>query len=549
MISVKRIISLILVLFFALSLTSCANPVSDNLDADNPLDDSIASSSSHTAEDEFPSPAESSISYPLVTDGTTVQFWWVWSSDVLQRITDETDILLFAEMEKITGLNIDMTLVSYDNAATDFTLLLTGGDYPDYWEGFSSYYNAGIDSAIDDGIVLPLDDYLQYMPNLTAFFESNPVIRKNCYTDNGHLGGIPALRINADGTTDEDPWLGNVIRQDWLDALNMEIPTTYREMEQVLAAMQTSYTANPLYLNSDLFGLTYLHAGYGISSDFIQIDGTVKYSPLEQGYRDYITMMADWYQKGYIDPDFTSNIFPWMDLGVAGDESYGVFAIISTNYDVYVNMIGNPEARLSAVAPLKLQKEDRIHIGTAGTGGGVSGCINAESPHAELICKWWDYLFSEDGILLSNWGIENETFAYNTDGSKTWIGPLVSDAADFNLTLEQSLRFVYNCSGYYEVDREYCLANPDSRAIQKQWIPDDTNYVYPSSVSLTQEEAEDYAYIMSDIETYVQESIMKFVVGEKSLDEWDSFLAGLEQMNIQSAIDIKQGALDRYNAR
>ena len=302
-------------------------------------------------------------------------------------------------------------------------------------------------------------------------------------------------------------------------------------------------------MNRDLFGLTYLHAGYGIGADFIAVDGVVKYSPLEQGYKDYITMMADWYQKGFLEPDFTSNMFPWMDLGVASEESYGVFALISTNYGVYVSMIGNPEARLSAVAPLTLNEGDKIHIGSASTGGAANGCINSESEHAELICKWWDYLYSEEGIILGNWGIEGETFEYREDGSKTWIGPMISDAPDFSLTLAQAMHFVFNCTGYYEIDREYCLLDQDIRAIQKQWIPDDTSYVYAPAATMTQEEAEDYAYIMNDINTFVEETVMKFVVGEKSLDEWGSFVSGLEQMNIQGAIQIKQAALDRYNAR
>ena len=98
---------------------------------------------------------------------------------------------------------------------------------------------------------------------------------------------------------------GISVRKDFLDKVGMDIPTTYDEWETVLTAFK-----DKLGIEAPLFTSKYgidngeFMAGYGVAPYFYQVDGTVKYGPLEDGYKDYLTMMADWYKKGLIDPDF-----------------------------------------------------------------------------------------------------------------------------------------------------------------------------------------------------------------------------------------------------
>ena len=74
----------------------------------------------------------------------------------------------------------------------------------------------------------------------------------------------------------------------------------------------------------------------------------------------------------------------------------------------------------------------------------------------------------------------------------------------------------------------------------------DSQYSYPSGAILTQEENEEYARVNADIHTYAEENIAKFVTGEKDLSEFDEFIAGIESMNLDTVIALKQAALDRY---
>ena len=57
-----------------------------------------------------------------------------------------------------------------------------------------------------------------------------------------------------------------------------------------------------------------------------------------------------------------------------------------------------------------------------------------------------------------------------------------------------------------------------------------------------------YNSIYSDIDTYMDETISKFVVGDLSLDQFDSFVQQLKDMGIEDCIAIEQAAYDRYLA-
>ena len=78
----------------------------------------------------------------------------------------------------------------------------------------------------------------------------------------------------------------------------------------------------------------------------------------------------------------------------------------------------------------------------------------------------------------------------------------------------------------------------------------DTRDVLPSSgLSLTSDEAAAYSAGFSDIRTHVQQNILAFITGTRSIDEYDTFVEVLESMNVDECTQILQDALDRYNQR
>ena len=74
----------------------------------------------------------------------------------------------------------------------------------------------------------------------------------------------------------------------------------------------------------------------------------------------------------------------------------------------------------------------------------------------------------------------------------------------------------------------------------------DSSYRMPDAISLTADETTEYQAIYSDIQTTIEENLTKFAVGERSMDEWDSFVEEIKSMGIDDCIAIKQAAVERY---
>ena len=53
----------------------------------------------------------------------------------------------------------------------------------------------------------------------------------------------------------------------------------------------------------------------------------------------------------------------------------------------------------------------------------------------------------------------------------------------------------------------------------------------------------------TDIGTYAQTELLRFVVGENSMEQWDTFVDTCKEMGIDECTAIYQTAYDRYLER
>lgn len=68
-------------------------------------------------------------------------------------------------------------------------------------------------------------------------------------------------------------------------------------------------------------------------------------------------------------------------------------------------------------------------------------------------------------------------------------------------------------------------------------------------VSLTAEEQEEYAAASADVDTYLDETLIKFVIGELDVDNdavWAEYISSLESLGVDTMIEIYEAAYERY---
>lgn len=62
----------------------------------------------------------------------------------------------------------------------------------------------------------------------------------------------------------------------------------------------------------------------------------------------------------------------------------------------------------------------------------------------------------------------------------------------------------------------------------------------------TEEEAINLGRYATDVLAYIKENTVKFITGERSLDEWDDYVNTIKGMNLDRYLEIYQAAFDRW---
>ncbi len=524
-----------------------------------------SSSSSTTANVEIPTSdvykgETDQQTYPITDESLTLTYWFPQASS-LGSLSTFTDGEFWSWYEDKTGITIDMIIPASGTEQEAFNLLFTSGDLPDiiYTNTASYTYVNGMDAAIEDGFVVNLMDYLDLAPNYVSWLNSLDGVENDVLTDTGKMYGFWGFWENMEeGYADQSL----AIRQDFLDKVGMDVPTTYDEWETVLTAFKDQLGIEaPFYTSKYGIDNGEFMAGYGIAPYFYQVDGEVKYGPLEDGYYDYLTMMHDWYEKGLLDPDFATRqsggitadndmqlndkVGALIDYGTRMTDAY--VSRGATNEDFYLVAAPQPKLSEDADDPAWRMASTNYHNMQQ-----ICVLINAKSEHIEEAIKWVDGFYAEDVYLNANYGIDSEegTVWYAAeDGHR--IGNY-----DFRYSNPDGLDSATVVAKYWtknppiRVEAAQIEQMPEDRAasyaVWSQYEP--TNYL-PTNITNTVEEGIEYAGLYSEIESYVQEMNVKFINGEKSLDEYDSYRETLRNMGIETCIKLKQAALDRYYAR
>ena len=503
-------------------------------------------------------PVDLTISMPLTEEEVTFTMWHDFVPPLAEFMNSMSENLSYATMEEISGVHMEFTDVSKESAATAVSLMVASGDYPNIWDGFAGYYGQGIDTAIEADIIYDLADYKELMPNYFHIVDSNPQYAKETYTDEGSMG--LAYCLNTKRVVES----GLVLRKDWLDGLGMDIPVTYDDFEDVLTAMHDTYggTLWISYLGDDV--TKSFSAGYGITAFnlgnetyFEQIDGQVKFSPLEAGYLDYVTMMNRWYEKGILYPDFISGTgTTTCEPNQMGAGEISMVSCPAGFMEQFYAVAADPGFELQAVGRPVKQEGDVIHQGSTVTMTSVNGfsigtSISDSDPNFEILLKWLDYWYTAEGSDLANYGVEGVSYERDNDGTVHFTELMTNnpDGLAFNLCMNRYVLFV----GSFLNDNTRTAVNYNDKQAESVdiWTENcgDGAYVYPTAVSLTTDEASAFTSAYSDIATYVESETLGFITGSVPLSEYDSFCDTIESMGIEDLISIYQDALDRYNAR
>ncbi len=501
--------------------------------------------------------------YPLVSEPLTLDLWYPMAGS-MGELADFNDGEFWPWYEEKTGIHINFIVPAAGTESEAFSLLFASDDLPDmaYSQPYSGQsYRDGEDAAIEDGYFIDMMEYLDFAPNYVSWLNSQEDFGKSAKSDTGKMYGMWGVWLTMGDECVADQ--GIAIRQDFLDKVGMEVPTTYDEWEEVLTAFKDQLGIEAPFYTSK-YGIDYgeFMAGYDTAPYWYMRDGKVQYGPMDDQYRDYLTLLHDWWEKGLLDKDFATR----QSTGITADNDMMLNDKVGALIDYGTRMGGtyvtrgatNPDFFLVA-APQPVKSGDdavtpSFRNASAGSDhmNGYCMVFFADGENIEEAIRWNDGFYAEDVYLNANYGLESEEdvvwyaaedghrigdydFRYsNPDG--------ISSATVLVQFWTKNPPVRYEASQIEQME-DYLQEN------YQVWSENEPTSFLPVRMTMTSDENSEYASMYSDIETFVQEANAQFIMGQKSLDEYDDYRQSLVDMGIEDCIALQQAALDRYYAR
>ena len=370
--------------------------------------------------------------------------------------------------------------------------------------------------------------------------------RRALTSPEGELYAAGYLKVGTVSAT-----TGGLIRQDWLDEANLDVPLTYDEMDAALAAFQSNGHSGALWMNTGLkeTGSNYnICSGYDVSNGFLVKDGVVEYTYVTDCYRDYVELLNSWWNKGYIYSDFIT-VEGEIDTGLVLNGDIGVWSGANSAAEL-MEESATDGLQITPFSSLRKNADDQLHIGISNTSvqGTISISTTTKPDDIELLAKWMDYQYSYDGFMLSNYGEQGVAYELDADGQPQ-LTDLVVNSTDYITPVGIVLYTKYGgCGICYDVREYFSWSDSDWAASETWTYNNDTDYMLPYNMSLSTEEKEVYATYFNDLKTYIDENLLMFITGEAPITEWDTFVDVVYSMGMQEVIDAYQSAYDRYIA-
>ena len=491
----------------------------------------------------------------LTDEKVTLSFWYpISQSSFLGNMADLNEADVFQWLEEKTNVHIEWIIPTSGTEKESFNLLFAGDKMPDLINNDNSYkYAEGAEAAVEDGYYLRLNELIdQYAPNYAALRAASPKIAKDTATDSGLLWSFSFIYMGESGKAAN--W-GPCVRKDLLDKLGMEAPVTYDDWYNMLKAFKTELNIEyPLLISN------YASAreddwmsGYGVEQSFFQQDGKVKYGPIEDGYGEYVEMMAKWYAEGLIYTDFAlqgENSDPADDLVL--NDRIGAWAEYASKagHDYYADRgATNPDFNLMGVTfPVKTAG-DATHLRIMDTIVNTpSIAISADCKTPEIAVRWLDIFYNLKYTDIFNYGVrEGESYVVNEDGSLSW-GPIIMANTEGMTKNQARCKYTMANAFYEDYSRVMGSWNETQLASQQQWLKGSDDWEISGKITPTADESRELSTIMADITTFVREETAKMVMGTSTYT-FESFREKIKSLGIEDAIAIEQAALDRYNAR
>lgn len=487
---------------------------------------------------------------------------------------NETDMV--QEIANRFGIQMDCTSYDTESWTTQFTLMMASDELPDLCVSVGSSIQE-VNKNGAEGYFLPLNEYMEYMPNFKAFLEEHPDYERNITSTDGNIYGLTQYNTNEITLLPR-----TFINGTWLKAVEKDMPKTVEELEQVLKAFKeqdANGNGDPddeIPLSGGFSTLTpFLHA-FGIPSNtmdyspMLDAQGKVVLGQATENYKAMLKYLRKLYQEGLYD---TEGLVQTNDeLGAkCQEERVGMYTTGGAPYASAGKDISY-DANWEYLAGLTSEYNDNA---AAVYNGAISNMVkivvSADTKYPEAIARLLDYFYTDEGSITASRGFEGLTHEKVTvdylKGGQTIVEMLKKDGyssgEEYRIT-KGLINEGFNVIRFYQGSIFQVMADLSDEELEDEELLKNQGWavqmekgrrklgrveVFPA-LNYTQEESNRLSALRTDIGMYVQQAFGQFIVGEIDIDQdWNTYLETLKQNGLEELLEIEQTAYDRSMGR
>ena len=566
----SRLVAALLAAGMTLSMVACGNTEKPAATSESKETESTVSTESQVVEEKL---YYNKTGYPICDETITIKV-----SGKQGNTNDWQNTLFVKVVEEKLGIKMECEPILQDAYATQYALMLSTGDMPDLIGG-GNLSKSQIDLDGEAGYWLDFSQYLDIMPNFVALMEKYPEWASYLKTETGAIYGLtcvtPGQVINSPGQI--------LFHPDVVEAAGVDVDkiNTIDDFYNALVAVKKAYPdKSPLAMTFDkmpaynldiilrtAFGINYHDNSYMLVADDA---GTVSLADISDNNRTYLQWLNKLYKEGLLDPN--SFIYTRDEYRAKEDANEFIF-FSDTGMRRNQNAEYKDHTGWGCITALSSEytNGEKNYVLRNGVATDAMIYASADTEYPEAICRFIDYLCTEEGAYLGVYGIEGETYEFVDDGfgNKVIQQEKFADLSKYANLAEWSQQYVAPFQTFnllWNFNYEYMdLASTESlqkmttdptctegwRALVALSLKENNIIMQPAPLSYTSEEASERGTMQSDLATYLKTAKVSFITGEfDPYDDkvWENHVNTVKSMGYDRLMEIEQGAWDRMAA-
>lgn len=507
--------------------------------------------------------------YPIVNEPVTLKIM-IMSKPYIEDY-NTNDFTKY--IEELTGIDLEIEAVSYEDSQEKINLAMAGGDYPDV---FMTLEPDVVKYGVKEGMLLPLDGLIE--ANMPNFMANAAHTLDSIRQSDGKIYGLPSINEAYHVLYGNKMWMNSFK----LNEMGESIPATTQELYDVCKAYLAKYPDGVCIADQSTgAAINWLMNAFILTPDdahgshdkvnsakcIVSPDGKVVSAATQPEFQEGLKYIKSLYDMGAFYEGNFSNTEDGL-RSLINQEGEPVLFFPHLYSAKFIDSTASNEMYRHYEALTPVEGPEGVRVTPYYYNDGLYEnrfVITDKCEYPEVALRFIDWFYQEKSYVMAQYGTEEGVdFIWEPEGETgingkpamyTLLNGYTTDVQNHDW---QVTSLFYGTSDVRLGESAAAdLDKYDPTALEKflyeetkekmePYAPKDGEYNILPLMHLTAEEQDEIAVPLVEVSNYIKESQVAFITGKMDIDaDWDSYVSQLESLGLQQILDVYQAVIDR----